>query len=378
MTAATSRLRVLANNLNDSDSATITYSSQYSASFPASYARDTVRSHYWKQGGYFNVTSSTLNIYINDGTNRTALITTTSYATGALLAAAVQSALNSVSSSWTCTYSTTTGKFTIARTSGTCVLRLTQTTNAGWDLLGFVGTTDRSGSASSFPADEVRMHSSEWYQIDLLSPQSVTSFAMICPIDEILEMSSGATVKLKAADVDGNWDSPALSITLTPQSGGVFGFIDDQTTYTYRYWRIEWIDRTNIGTAALKVSHIYIGDHETFTSTGLASGFSKQVVDQSKPTYSDDGSVFWRTLPKYRVVGNAEVQLLTQTERNSIEAVLDRLGTVSACYLALDPTLAVTPDYSDSVIFGRFTQRPSMQHVFRSYYSMQFEFREAV
>ena len=106
-----------------------TFSSEQ-ASFPGSNLVNTSRSGVWKPAGNFEVKSTNKNIYINDGADKTVTLTEGSY-TYATLAAHIQTRLNAASSNWTCTYDNVlTFKFTITRSSGTKVLRKSQTTNA--------------------------------------------------------------------------------------------------------------------------------------------------------------------------------------------------------------------------------------------------------
>lgn len=94
-------------------------------------------------------------IDFNDGATQVATIAPGAYGTFEALAAAVQTALNAVSSNWTCTFSRTTRKITIARSSGTAQL-LWQSgafrTTACPTLLGYQSAVDDTG-ASSYTAD---------------------------------------------------------------------------------------------------------------------------------------------------------------------------------------------------------------------------------
>lgn len=371
------RLRFLDNNLNDSTTATITYSSQLSTTYAASNTREQMRSRVWKPSGQFYISSSNCSVYVNDGSNRTATISSGSYATGSALATAVQTALNAVSSNWACTYSSTTYRFTITRSSGTGNLRLSQTSNAAWDTLGFTGSTDRT--SANYLADEVRIHTSEWYQIDLGSAYPVSAIAAIGPIDEAFGVSYGATVRLMGSNVDGLWTAPGLTVTLTADYRGVFGFLDDQSDYTYRFWRFEVVDRTNAaGPSALKVGHLYIGDYVTLTTSNVAQGFSKDPTDQTVALESENGARYFRTLPKFRRFSGASLQNVLASERRALEEMFERIGLDQAFYLSLDPTLAISTSLSELTAFGRFATMPRLTNIIRDYYTVAFDFQEAV
>lgn len=370
-------LRLLDNNLNDSATATITYSSQLSATYAASNARDQLRSRVWKPSGQFEVKSTNCTIYINDGGNVTVTLSAASYATGTLFAAAIQTALNAASSSWTCTYSTSTYRFTIARSSGTAVLRFTQTSNAAWDILGFTATAD--DSTGPFQADEPRIHTSEWYQIDLGAAYPLSAFAAIGPIDENFAISAFATVRIMGSNVDGVWSSPGLTVSITQDAAGAVVFLDGQTDYTYRFWRFEWIDRTNpAGPSSFKISHLYFGDFVTLTTSNAAPGFGKDLIDQSEVAQSENGTLYFRTRPKLRAFSSVSLQLVAASERRTLEEAFQRIGIDQCCYLAIDPTLTLSATAAELMLYGRFTSVPKVTHVVRDYYTVDLEFREAI
>lgn len=97
---------------------------------------------------------------VNDGSNKTATVAAGIY-TMEGLAAAVATALNAVSSNWTCTYSRTTRKFTVDRTSGTETLltssgankTTTAFTNLGYSSLSDLG----GGTVAQHETEEDRL-----------------------------------------------------------------------------------------------------------------------------------------------------------------------------------------------------------------------------
>lgn len=98
-------------------------------------------------------------IDFNDGSNKTATVAPGDYTNPADLATAVATALNAVSTNWTCTYSSTTRKFTIDRTSGTKNLRWNSGTNVGLGIhltLGYRIADVTAGSAGDFATEAQR------------------------------------------------------------------------------------------------------------------------------------------------------------------------------------------------------------------------------
>lgn len=378
--ARNAHARIMDNNFNDTDVATVTYSSQLSTTYAASNTRHVSRAKYWKPSGNFTVTATNRYLYINDTGDLTVTLTLGNYATPTLFAAHVQTQLNAVSSNWTCTYSTTTLKFTITRSSGTAVLQFATTTNAAWDMLGYTATAN--DSSGPFPAEEIRVHSKEWYQVDLGLAYACPCFHAIGPIDEAFSLSSAATVVVKADNIDdeANWASPAFSYTCSPEDSGVHAFMDDAdgTSITYRYWRFEFVDRMNPGgSSAFKISHIYFGDFVTMAISNVAPGFTYVNTDQTDAEESESGQQFFRTGVKYRRFQSLTIELMEPDERRELVRSFQRLGVHTPFYLALDPTLAISETTGELTAFGRFAAEPTLPHVIRDLFTVNIDFREA-
>lgn len=351
-----------------------TYSSQQS-SFPAANIYNTSRSRVWKPAGNFEITTSNQKVYINDGTNKTVTLTVGLY-TYATLATHIQTRLNASSSNWTVAYdSVSTYKFTINRTIGTAVLRLTQTSNAAWDTLGYTGVLDRSTPA--FIADQPRNHTDEWVQCDLGVPQQATFAGLISGIDEVFTLSQGATVKVQANNID-YWASPPVDITLPITGQGAMKFIDEDNTATYRYWRLKIVDRMNfLGPQGMSLAYAYVGDHTTITTSNIATGFSKELVDPSNTLQSENGALFFEVRPRYLSVSGAEVQLLNGAEQRELEQAFYELGRRMPFFVSIDPGTEVSDTLDELTRFMVMTKNPTLQHVIRDYYNIQFEMREA-
>lgn len=351
-----------------------TYSSQQS-SFPASNAINTSRSKIWKPAGNFEITTANNKIYINDGTNKTITLTVAAY-TYATLATHIQTQLNGSSSNWTCTYdNASTFKFTIARSSGTAVLRKSQTTNAAWDTLGFTGSTDIS--STPFVADEQRNHTSEWLKCDLGVPQAATFCGIISGIDKIFSLSATATVKCQGNNID-FWTAPPVDITIGVGKFSTMAMLDDISMATYRFWRVQIIDRLNyLGPEGLEIAYVYTGDHTTITASNIASGFSKQLTDPSVLLQSENGALFFERRPRYLTITGAQIQLLSGQERDDLEQLFYDIGLFQPFFVSIDPDEAVSLSLEELTRFMIMTRSPTLDNVFRDYYNINFEMREA-
>lgn len=363
------RVRFMNNNYIERS---FTYSSQLS-SFPASNIYNNSRSKIWKPAGNFEITSTNNKIYINDGSNKTITLTSGSYLYSTL-ATHIQTQLNSLSSGWTVIYTLSTGKFTISRSSS-ATLRITQTSNAAWDTIGFIGTSDLT--ALTFVADAQRNHTSEWIQCDLGVPQMATFVALLSGIDSIFTLSENATVKLRANNID-YWVSPPVDITIPVGDISCMTFFDDTVTASYRYWRLEIIDRANYnGAEGIELAYAYIGDHTTITNTNFTSGFNLSYTDPSNVLQSENGALFVDIKPRYLTVSSAGIQLLADDEYRDIQQLFYDLGVRNPFFISIDPDILVSGSLEEMTRFVIMSRTPTFDHIFRNYYNVSFEFREA-
>lgn len=365
------QVRFMNNNFLQSS---FTYSSQLS-SFPAVNVFNTSRSKVWKPAGNFEITTSNQKLYINDGSDKTITLTVGAY-TYATLAAHIQTMLNASSSNWVCTYDNLlTYKFTISRSSGTNVLRKSQTTNAVWDTLGYTGVVDIS--SDPFIADEQRNHTSEWVQCDLGVPQLATFGGILSGIDKIFTLSTSATIKCRANNID-YWVSPPVDITITPGQISAMALLDTANSATYRFWRFEIMDRKNFrGPEGLEFAFMYIGDHTTIVNTNWATGFSKELTDPSNLLQSENGALFFEKRPRYLTINNCSIELINAQEREDIEQLFYDIGTRQPMFVSIDPDVAVSLSLEELTRFMIMTRPPKLDHILRDYYNISFEMREA-
>jgi hypothetical protein len=369
---ANNRIRFMANNYVGSAH---TYSSQLSA-FPISNIFNQARSKVAKFGGNFTVTSANNLIYINDGSDKTATLTAGNY-TYSTLATHVAARLNVVSSSWICTYDFSGGtfKFTITRTSGTNVLRLSQTASAAWDMLGFTGVSDRS--TDPFVADEPRNHTDEWVEFDLVLAQDCRFFAAVGKIDQPFGLSPMATAKLQANNVS-LWTAPPVDIVLTKHDQGIVRFFDDQTDMVFRRFRYHFEDRLNpCGPEGFELGHLYIGDYITVTQSNVATGFDAMLVDPSDEQVADSNARFFIERSKYREWRSLRIQHMIASERRELVELYRDVGRTQSFYVSLDPTLLCSLELQEYTAYVNFSEDPTPANVVRDRYTVNFGFREA-
>lgn len=368
------RLRLAGNNFAEGSGVTLTASSAMT-NFDADNILHSRRSKVTRTNGHFEVTSSNKVIYYNDGSDGSVSLTEASYTSPSSLASHIQTTLNATSSNWTCTYSTSTNKFTIDRSSGTKTLRKSQTTNAAWTMLGYVTGSDENAGE----ADAARNHTTERYTLDLGTAQAVTFFALIGPKSADFTMSTTqATATLYANSAD-SWASPALTKSCTVTSDGIFLFLDDEDDTSYRYWRFEFEDKTNtVGSQGFKFGHLYLGDYTTVTQTNIQPGFGFREIDPSVELESEGGSLFYDERVKYREFEALTIDQLTQTERLDIETLYARVGKTKPFYFSADPLQNLTSSFAEWGAYVRFSAEPRFSNIIRDRFVVDLALREAV
>ena len=375
MAAATGeciKARFMNNNL--CCSAAISASSELSG-FPVDNLKDENRSKFWIASGHFEITSTNENLYIDDGAPKTVAITNGHYLTGSALAAQIQADLNVASSGWSVSYSSITYKFTIAHLTAT--LELSNSTDSIWDSIGFLGVSDVVLSGS-LEADAVRIHTSEYIDIEAgVAGWDVGFVGLITSLGDVMSMSSGVSVIVYANNVP-VWTSPPFSVSLDINDQGYLTFIDSGTEY--KYWRIEIIDKANAnGPAAVSSSYLYVGNYLTFTTSNVAQGFSKQIIDPSDVQESQSGRRFFNRRNKYEIFNNLQIQLPERSERLAFEQFVYDFGLTNPFFISLDPGLFISDDLVELTRFVYFDPLPTIDHVFLDRYNIQgFSVREVV
>lgn len=373
MTSRNPNVRFCQNNQAAASGAVLTVSSSASG-FPVANA---VAAERWKRlvfAGAFEITAANKKVYINDGTDKTITLTEGTYVGGAALASHITTQLNAVSSSWGVSY-TSGYLFSITRGGGgSKILRLSQTTDSVWDTLGFVGTVDAAASA----ADEIRVHTSEWIQVDLGAAKEILACFAIGQSGEEFSASEGATLTLVGDDIEANLDgTPTVSVTLTREAAGTFQFLDDLAATSLRYWRWKLVDRDNPNGPGFSVSQFYLGDYIT-TERNLSLGFSRQLVDPSRVTYSEAGAPFVARKTKYWVYSGLAMEHLIGEARTEMERLFDEIGTSVPFFVSLDPLAQISASVSEFTKYVMFTEVPSVDHIRHTRYQLSMTMREVV
>ncbi len=373
----TAKARFLYQNQAASDAATIVASSAVSG-FGASLAVNEQRWKKWRPQGAFRITSANKKIYINDGSDKTITLTEATYTSAASLASHAQTQLNASSSNWTVSYSSTTGKFTFGRSSGTALFRLATTTDAAWSTFGYTGSVnDDVGTGQA--ADVRRNHTSETWTVDMGAAVACSAFIAIGAAASEFLPSSSATLTLKASNSNSAttpWGASYDAVfTLTRTADGIAKFFDE---VTYRYWQYEITDLTNTAGPNLDHCQIYLGPVLEPELRNLSVGFERELTDPSVAVESEAGNLFWRLKTKYWRYSGLSMEWLSSTDRTSLETMIKELGTSTPFFLALDPDAAASDSTTEFTKYVVFDGPPRLTHRRYIYHDLSFSLREVV
>ena len=335
-------------------------------SYPKENFLNDKRYKYFSFENHFEVETSTSQIYINDGSDKTTAIVVGSYTTGALLATNLQTQLNTVSSNWTVSYSS--NRFTISNT-GSVTLRFSSTNNAAWDLLGFTSASDETGT--SFVANEIRNHSTERIKIDFGGSVDVGLCAIIGPSNEEFSFSDSSIITLYGNNLD-DFDSSVSVGTLTVNDDGAY-LITDRIDATYRFFWIEINDKRNPDYNP-KISNIYLGEYIS-TTYNISNALTLGKVDRSNRFESENGIFFSDIKSKYWFYGT-NYAIFPKEDLTKFLELWDKEGITQPFYIAIDHQTNITESQKQTCKFVNFNEGPTFQHIIYDKYSVNFSFRE--
>lgn len=369
------RIRFMENNFAEETGITVTYSSQLTE-FPATNCyQNKFRGKPWKPSGLFEITATNNKFYINDGSPKTATITVGSYLTPAALATQIQSQLNTVSTGWTVSY-LGTYKFRVSHASAHTIV-FSNSTNAIWTTIGYTYNTDQVIS-TNLDANEQRNHTSEWIRFDFGTQQLVTFFGLISKLDEVFSISSTATIKLQANNLDA-WTAPPLDLSISRSDQGILTFLDTINDTSYRYWRFYFQDKLNpLGPEGFSFGYIYLGDYLTFDDRNVFNGFQKQIVDPSTVQETESGVMYFSNKKRYAVLSGNTIGFLDKSQRDLMEQFFYDYGRTTPFFVSFDPTLCWTNNASDYTKFVVFQDNPTFTHVIFDKFNISINFKEVL
>lgn len=349
--------------------------------FPASNLQDPRRAKVWHSSGHFVIDSTNNALDFAEpsgGVELNATISSGTY-TPSELATEIKTQLDATGGgTYSVSYSDSTGKWTITYDSGgdpdfdLLWSTGTNTATSIGDTLGFDTSSDDT-AALTYTGDSIAIHTLERVVFDLKSSAlGVDSAVVLFPYTGS-QLTSSATVTLKANATNGGWDSPSLSQSLTlDEQSGVYShfFTSDEN---YRYWAVEIVDPENPDL------YVSLGNVAIASATNLdrapASGFTYRLRDTSDLSENDFGVRFFDTRPTFQEL-DFDMPLLTYQQAETLMDIFNRIGRQTPVIVSLDTTEQIF-DKDRILIYGHLQGDMSFQHRVRNIFDLSLSIEEA-
>lgn len=336
------------------DSATLSESSE-ETTLTTENIQSLFRTKVWRSDSGWNIVAGVNDkIDITEGTTGDAIATLAAgnYATGALMATQVATAINAAATdnTWTCTYSTSTRKFTIGHDEGgdgetgglEWATGASTATTAGPDL-GFAVAADDTGAAS-YVGDNACRCSREWVGIDLAAATQVKRGAIVSH-----NFSSSAVVTLYRHTADTLSAATAVG-TLTYDAD--FMFIECDATYRYFWIHVEDVDNSD---SYIEIGRAFLGDYST--TAWMAMGMELVMVDPSEPTRTPEGYVGRNERTQHKQMVFSFGDPMNETDRDTLITIYETIGAYNHFFFRPDPNEEIFTQADLGGMYGYFLTR---------------------
>lgn len=357
--------------------ATLTASSA-EVNFPVTNLQLNTRSRVWRTTGTFVIDATNNKLDFNEGGAQiTATLANATY-TPTTLAAEIKSKMDASVGvgTYTVSYSTTTGKWTISVTGAATFNILwntgTNTATSVGPSIGFPVSANSTG-ATTYTGSLVAIHTEESVIVDLGSALTVDSVAVLFdPIDgSTLSASGTLTIQANASSV---WTAPSVSQALTIDAQDTVATHFFSSNQSFRFWRLKIVDPTNTA-FHIDIPKLVLSDATTLTQLPEA-GFTYTREDLSKIEKTDYGHVYADVLPKLRRL-SFDYKYLLYSDLESLIDLFNTVGTHTPFCISLDSAEELF-DKDRFFIYGRFTKDFGTKHVVTNMFDTSFEFEEVI
>lgn len=244
---------------------------------------------------------------------------------------------------------------------------------------------DSASEATGFPVTNLRnFHRSKVWRttsgsnqkllIDLKTIEDINSFLIIPDKEALSTFEIGQTLVVYG-NATNEWSAPAATITPNfDATSGIFSYFES-TTYSYRYWRLQFDDPT-IGTGYFEFPKIFLGKATTLSQMPEI-GIKLFNYDQSKIARNDYGHEYADTQPSRRGI-SISYKNLTETDKNTIEDIYERCGKSKPIAVCLDNEQSTFSDRNRQLFYGFLDNDFSANHSFYNFFDVEMVLREAM
>ena len=374
---ATAETRIIDHNFAFQSNVAISASSA-SAQFPVTNLQHYFRSKVWRSNsnGFFKIVASNSKMNFDiGGLELTATLTVGEYTASSLATEITTQMTNVAGVAITCTKSSTTGKFTISKASGTLNLFSntgTDVANSTWAILGYDVSTDHTG-ALTYTGASIANHSEEYVQIDLKTTEEIDTIYVIFDPNVGNKMSSEAVVTFEGS-ATANWNTPGVSQVIPfDEDRGVYSYCW-ATDQSYRYWRVKIVDPSN-PYLYVELPKIIIGKG-TVLSRAPEFGFNYKFTDLSTQQVNAYGNVFVDIYP-IRADIDLTFKLMREPDINIFSELYRRNGSSTPMLLILDAQEALF-DKDRFLIYGYMSNEFYFRNIQNDFFEVNIKMVEAL
>jgi hypothetical protein len=356
--------RLYTPNYLDSDKIAAASASSALAAYPAANLYDGERrSKVWRSAGCWEITAANQTIVFQEtvGVDKTATVAAATYQTTAAFLAAVKAALEAAGdSTYTVSQDTTTKKLKIvsngAGGGGVFRLRWTVAASSGFAAAaGFATDLDDTG-ALTYTADELRIHTSEWFLWDFGIPTNPKAFAAIGARNRAIKITPAATLLLQGSETNA-WTMPTFeaAVAYDDFAMGLSGS-DGLHTGPLRYWRFKIVDAGN-PLGYVELGSLFLGDMFEPARGAITFPFQGTYLDLSTTVFSEGGQSASDKREKSEAF-QLSWDGLTTAEKEDIDRFWDEVGTYRPFFAQLDPALAFSSVASKFIRYCKLDGQP--------------------
>lgn len=353
--------------------------SSVDSNFPISNLRHPFRSKVVRTTGTFRITTSNNKIdfrRVSLGPQLTATLTVGTY-TPTTLATHIKAQLDAAGTPdvFTVTYSTLTGRWTIA-SSGSYLDLLwasgTNTANSVAASLGFDASVDHTG-AVTYTGASIAIHTSEWIDIDLYTQEPIDAFAMIFDPVLAVKFTEGAVLRLQGSATQ-NFDvTTPVDVTLAIDNDSEVVTHYFATAVAHRYWRLTAVDPKN-PSLHLEFPKLVLGKSLAVTKLPQ-TGFKIGIEDPSLRSRTIFGHEFMDVLPLRKGLGFSLIHV-PDSEAEELWRSYSRTGIGMPILLVID-SQEVLFDKDRFTLYGRYQPKLEGGHIARDLFGFDIVVEEA-
>ena len=358
------------------------YSSENTPLYPVTNGFASRRSKVWRTKGYFKIESGANTIVFNEGaSNLTATITAGEYTSITTFLAAVKSALDAAGLA---TYTVAqNGDLRITITSdlsgGATILSILWTDANSADMAGILGfsTASDDTGASTYTADLIRIHTSEWITFDLGVPGKPNCAAITTSRNSSIPITPSATISLYGNHTN-TFTSPVFSQNFE-YDDEIF-VLQNETEFSstaLRFWSFYFQD-LDTSNGYIEIGHFMLGRHEEPAERGAVQyPFNGEFEDRSVTIISEGGATFSDQKEKTEKF-SLQWSALTKTEMQGLKDIFETYGTSTAFFMSYDSDEVFSDASQRYVKLVKFDSPPRYSLTNPNFFTCSMIFKEEI